>query len=78
VALDGAGSLYISDSGNNTVRKMGLATGGVTTYAGVVGQVGVKPGPLPGGLSFPAAVAVSGGGELFIVDSHENAVLAVH
>src|SRR5258708_5753705 len=34
VALDGTGNLYISDNGNNRVRKVVLGTGVITTVAG--------------------------------------------
>jgi hypothetical protein len=59
VATDGAGNVYVADTDNHTIRKI-TAAGGVTTVAGVAGQVAFVPGPLPGGLTFPRGVAVSG------------------
>lgn len=38
VALDGAGSLLVADRGNHTLRKIVLATGAVTTVAGMAGS----------------------------------------
>ncbi|HXP50350.1 MAG TPA: hypothetical protein VN922_10365, partial [Bacteroidia bacterium] len=34
VALDGAGNLYVADYDNNEIRKVVIATGAVTTFAG--------------------------------------------
>src|SRR5215469_16310988 len=34
IAADGAGNIYISDSGNHAIRVLNLATGMVTTFAG--------------------------------------------
>ena len=59
VATDGAGNVYVADTDNHTIRKI-TAAGGVTTVAGVAGQSAFVPGPLPGGLTFPRGVAVSG------------------
>jgi uncharacterized protein YjiK len=75
VAVDGAGNLYVADFGNSTIRKIVLQSGVVTTFLGVAGQVGVKLGPLPGGLNGPSGVAALPNGELFITDSSENVVL---
>jgi hypothetical protein len=38
VLNDGAGNLFIADTYNYTVRKLVLATGAVTTFAGAAGQ----------------------------------------
>src|SRR5205814_1888170 len=48
VAADGAGNVYVADSGNHTIRKI-TAAGAVTTVVGVAGQVGFVMGTLPGG-----------------------------
>ena len=34
LAVDGAGNLYIADTGNNVVRMINAATGVITTVAG--------------------------------------------
>jgi hypothetical protein len=59
VATDSAGNVYVADSGNSTIRKITPA-GVVTTIVGVAGQRGFVPGALPGLLTFPQGVAVSG------------------
>ncbi len=45
IADDGE-TAYVADSGNETIRKVILATGAVTTITGAVGQVGVVDGAL--------------------------------
>lgn len=78
VAVDGAGNLYVADTDNSTIRKIGLANAAVTTIVGVAGQAGVRLGTLPGRLNAPSGVAVSPTGEIFIVGVTENAVLSAY
>ncbi|MHB8622969.1 MAG: NHL domain-containing protein [Sulfuricaulis sp.] len=59
IATDSAGNIYVADFGNDTIRKI-TPEGVVSTVVGVVGQPGFTPGPLPGMLSNPIGVAVSG------------------
>jgi sugar lactone lactonase YvrE len=59
VAVDGAGNVYVADSGNDLIRKITPA-GVVTTIVGRPGEIGFLPGPLPGLLSAPRAVTLFG------------------
>lgn len=59
VATDNASNVYVADTNNNTIRKVTPA-GTVTTVAGRAQTLGFTPGPLPGLLSAPFGVAVSG------------------
>ena len=73
LAFDGSGNLYVSDSGNHTIRK--IAQGNVSTYAGYPGQRAhlddrgsAARFDLPHGLAFDDA------GNLYLVDSRNHAV----
>jgi sugar lactone lactonase YvrE len=75
LAIDGSGNLYVADSGNGTIRKI-TPTGVVTTIAGVAGQAGFQMGTLPGRLTGPVGVAVSGT-SLYIVLQTLNCVVVL-
>lgn len=82
LASDGNGNLYISDTGNNVVRKVGLSTGSITTVAGTVhtsgSSYGGDGGPALSAMLYdPYAIAVDGAGNLFISDTLNNAVREV-
>ena len=74
VAVDGAGDLFIADTGNSRIRKVTPA-GTITTVAGNgIGPVGFsgEGGPATSaqfGYPGPTDVAVDGAGNLFIADS---------
>ena len=56
VALNALGDIFISDTGNNRVRKVDHTTSVITTVVG-------------SGLNFPFGLAFDGSGSLFIADS---------
>jgi sugar lactone lactonase YvrE len=56
VAVDGAGNVYIADSGNNAIKKWTAASNTVTTL-------------VSSGLDGPGGVAVDGAGNVYIADS---------
>jgi large repetitive protein len=71
VALDGAGNLYIADTGNNAIRKITAATGIITTIAGN-GTPGFGGDNGPAGsaiLDTPMGVTVDAGGNIYIADT---------
>jgi sugar lactone lactonase YvrE len=77
LALDptGAGTLYVADSQANTVRKIDLATGAVTTLAGTVNVEGSADGTGPNAsFNGPTALALDGAGDLFISDTGNDTV----
>jgi sugar lactone lactonase YvrE len=74
VAVDGAGTVFVTDTGNSVIVKI-TPDAAVTTVAGKVGSFGVVLGDLPGSLNRPAGIAVDANGALYTIS--ENAVLRI-
>ena len=75
LASDGAGKLYVADSMNDDVRQIDLATGMVSTLAGI----SQTPGDLDGVGSaaffhYPSGVAADGAGDVYVTDTFNNLV----
>lgn len=68
------GSVYVADSGNHTIRRIG-PDGSVTTVAGEPGEAGSADGPARAArLNTPAGIDVNAKGELFIADSGNHTI----
>jgi len=78
VALDISGNLYIADTYNQVVRKVGLG-GTITTVAGngTNGYSGDGGAATNANLNVPSDVAMDASGDLFIVDSGNNVIRKV-
>jgi uncharacterized protein (TIGR03437 family) len=75
IAVDGSGSLYIADNGNNAVRKVSPA-GVITTIAGN-GKKGFSGdgGPATAAqLNGPEGITLDSAGNLYIADTGNNSV----
>ena len=75
LAVDAAGNLYVADTGNNRLRRIG-PEGGITTVAGT-GEIGFSgdAGPATAArLYFPQGVAVDEAGNLYIADTENHRV----
>jgi hypothetical protein len=77
VATDGAGNLYVADTGNLTVRK--ITSGGVvTTLAGTAGSsITVGSGDGTGSaarFAGPTGVATDSGGNVYVADSNASTI----
>jgi len=79
VTVDGAGNLYIADTGNNKVRKVTAATGIISTVAGT-GTAGYNGEGSPAAsyqLNQPQGVSVDAGGNLYIADTYNHRIRRV-
>jgi sugar lactone lactonase YvrE len=81
VAIDGAGNLFIADTYNFRIRKVG-ADGVITTVVGNTASrnfatVGDGGPAISAALSMPASVAVDTAGDIFIADTGNNRICAV-
>ena len=80
LALDGAGNLYVADTGNHVIRRIDAFSGMITTVAG---RPGVQGSDGDGGaatlatLSFPEGVTFDAGGNLLIADTGNNRIRRV-
>lgn len=69
VALSGA-ALFVTDTGNNLIRRIDLASGGVTTVAGSTTASGSGDGPGTSlRLSTPRSIVADAGGTLYFIES---------
>jgi hypothetical protein len=81
VTFDAAGNQYLSDTGNNCIRRIDAA-GSMTTIVGLATSLGsdtcdTTANPIPGasqGLLHPAGLAIDRAGRLFIADSLHHCV----
>jgi len=68
--------IYVADAENHRIRKINIATRMVTTIAGI-GEAGYSGdgGPaLTAQLNYPQDLAISNSGDLYIADSHNDAI----
>ena len=73
IAIDGAGNVFVADTGNDTVRKV-TAAGEVGTFAGRP-AAGFANGAAAGAaFALPEAVAAGADGALYIGDTGNNAI----
>jgi sugar lactone lactonase YvrE len=75
ITYDGSGNLYVSDAGGCTIRKIVIATGVVTTYAGtgVAGHAN-NATLLTSTFNGPAGLKFDASGNLYIADQGNNLV----
>src|ERR1039458_252644 len=82
LAFDSKGNYYIGDAGSNTVRRVDIATGIITTYAGLYNPLG---NPLSGDggpatlaqMIYPSGLAFDSLDNLYIADYYDSVVRKV-
>ena len=79
LAIDTAGDIFFSDTGNNVVREVVAATGDIITVAGdgTAGYSGNGGTPTAAELNSPRGVAIDSAGDLFIADTNNDVVREV-
>jgi sugar lactone lactonase YvrE len=77
VAVDSEGTVYVTDSGNQTIRRVG-SDGVVSTLAGSSGQIGSTDGTNSAARFFyPAGLALDGTGNLYVADLANSTIRKV-
>ena len=77
ITVDVAGTVYVSDRGNYTIRKI-TSDGTVTTLAGSPGQIGSSDGTGNGALfGGPMGIAVDSALNLYVADSANHTIRKV-
>lgn len=79
LARDAAGLIYISDAGNQTIRRFDPVTGKLTLFAGAPGYIGSidSPNPTSARFYFPRGLAIDGTGNLYVADSQNCTIRRV-
>jgi len=79
VAVDGAGNLYIADTGNHVIREVVAATGNIETIAGngTSANSGDNGPAVSASLNDPWGVTADAAGNIFIADTGNHEIRAV-
>jgi RHS repeat-associated protein len=76
--LDSSGNVYVSDTGNNEIRKISTSTAAISDVAGGNGQTLATTGDggpaTTSGLLSPRGIASDPNGDIFIADSANNRI----
>ena len=73
IVSDGT-SLFVADSNNNTIRRMDIATGAVTTLAGLAGTAGSSDGTGAAARFYTPRGIATDGSNLYVADSNNNTI----
>ncbi len=74
ITVDKSGTLYVADTGNNTIRKI-TSAGVVTTFAGTAGTAGSNDGTgSAASFDYPGGIAAGADGTLYVADTGNNTI----
>jgi len=69
ITKDGSGNLFVTDTGNQTIRKIVIATQAVTTFAGTAGSAGAADGTgAAARFNSPNYIAADSSNNLYVTD----------
>ena len=74
IAYDGSANLFVSDAGGNVIRKIVIATGAVTTYAGTGGTGSTNSTLLLSKFSGPAGLDIDASGNIYVCDQGNSLI----
>ncbi len=78
ITVDGAGTVYVGDTNNSTIRKIS-PTGVVTTFAGVAAQTGIADGTGSAALfNYPFGLAVDSVGNVYVADNGNSTIRKIN
>jgi sugar lactone lactonase YvrE len=77
LAVDAAGNVYVTDTDNNTIRKI-TPDGTVSTLAGTPGSAGATDGVgAAASFNYPSGISVDATGNVFVADTNNHTIRMV-
>ncbi len=77
IVNDQAGNLYVTDAGNNLIRKVVPSSGQVTTVAGNANTGAANGALLSSSFNNPSGIAIDGSGNLYVADMLNNTIRGI-
>jgi hypothetical protein len=74
IAYDGNGNLFVTDQGNNLIRKIVISTRSVTTLAGQLGAGSANGTGTAATFNTPWGITYDGNGNLFVADQTNSLI----